>query len=95
VRKVQPVNDLFDSEIRGHHSMRDLVPTVVSDDDLAYQLPGSNPTLGGSLIEMGQLPGIYAHSFETFDLDWEHRQLPAPGPVAISGSKPGSPLRTR
>ncbi len=74
------MNDLFDTEVRGHHSMRDLVLTAVPEDDLAYQLPGSDPTLGGLLIEMGHRQWIYAHSFETSDLDWEHRRLPAPGP---------------
>lgn len=44
------MNPLFDEEIRGHHSTRDHVLTVVSDDDLAQQMPGSNPTLGELLI---------------------------------------------
>jgi hypothetical protein len=81
----KPVNDLFDADLRGHHSMRDLVLTVISDEELAYQLPGKNPTLGGLLVEMGHLQGVYTHSFETFELDWQHRQLPAPDPVTIAG----------
>ena len=40
------VNSLFDEEIRGHHSMRDHVLTLVTDADLAYRLPGANPSLG-------------------------------------------------
>jgi hypothetical protein len=39
------MNNLFDEEIRGHHSMRDHLLTVVSDADLDFKLPGQNPTL--------------------------------------------------
>jgi hypothetical protein len=63
------MNSLFDEEIRGHHSMRDHLLTVVSDAGLDYQMPGQNPKLGGLLVEMGDLQGVYTHSFETFTLD--------------------------
>jgi hypothetical protein len=79
------MNSLFDEEIRGHHRMRDHLLTVASDADLAYQLPGRNPTLGELLVELGDLEGIYTHSFETFTLDWAHRQLPPPAPITIAG----------
>ncbi|SDS56823.1 hypothetical protein SAMN04488543_1972 [Friedmanniella luteola] len=79
------MNDLFDEEIRGHHSLRDHLLTVLSDPDLAFRLPGTNPTLGGALVELGHLQGVYTHSFETFDLDWTHREHPAPDPVTIAG----------
>jgi hypothetical protein len=78
------VNSLFEEEIRGHHSMRDHLLTVVSDADLAYRLPGQNPTLGELLVEMGDIQGVYTHSFETLTLDWAHRQLPPPDPIRIS-----------
>lgn len=78
------MNSLFDEEIRGHHSMRDLVLRVVSDADLVYKLPGANPTLGELMVQMGDLQGVYTHSFETFTLDWEHRQLPPPEPITIA-----------
>lgn len=78
------MNSLFEEEIRGHHSMRDHLLTVVSDADLAYKLPGQNPTLGELLVEMGDLQGVYTHSFEKFTLDWAHRQLPAPAPITIA-----------
>jgi hypothetical protein len=77
------MNTLFDEEIRPHHSMRDHLLTVVSDADLGYKLPGRNPTLGGLLVEMGDLQGVYTHSIETFTLDWAHRQLPPPAPITI------------
>jgi hypothetical protein len=78
------MNSLFEEEIRGHHSMRDHLLTVVSDADLAYKLPGQNPTLGELLIELGDIEGVYSHSFETLTLDWAHRQLPPPAPITIA-----------
>jgi hypothetical protein len=79
------VNRLFDEEIRGHHSMRDHVLTLVTDHDLSYRLPGANPTLGGLLVEMGHLQGVYTHSFETYEVDWTHRRLPDPDPLTVAG----------
>lgn len=79
------MNSLYEEEIRGHHSMRDHLLTVVSDADLAYKLPGQNPSLGGVLVELGNIQGVYTHSFETFVLDWTHRQLPPPSPVTLAG----------
>ncbi len=78
------MNNLFDEEIRGHHSMRDHLLTLLTDADLAYELPGTNPTLGELLVEMGHIQGVYAHSFETFTLDWSHSQLPSPSPMTIA-----------
>ena len=78
------MNNLFDEEIRGHHSMRDHLLTVISDADLAYRLPGRNPTLGELLVEMGDIEGVYTHSFATFTLDWAHRELPPPAPLTIA-----------
>ena len=78
------MNDLFEEEIRGHHSMRDHLLTLLSDADLAFELPGDNPTLGGLLVEMGDLQGVYTHSFETFTLDWAHRHLPPPAAMTIA-----------
>jgi len=72
------MNGLFEEEIRGHHSMRDHVLSLVSDADLASKLPGHNPTLGEVLVELGDVQGVYTHSFETFTMDWTHRQLPPP-----------------
>ncbi len=79
------MNTLFDEEIRGHHSMRDHLLTLISDADLAYELPGANPSLGGVLVELGEIQGVYTHSFETFTLDWSHRELAPPDPVTVAG----------
>ena len=81
------MNSLFEDEIRGHHSMRGHLLTVVSDADLAYKLPGRNPSLGEVLVEMGEIQGVYTHSFETFTLDWAHRKLPPPAPLTIASLK--------
>lgn len=78
------MNPLFEEEIRPHHRMRDHLLTVVSDADLDSEMPGQNPTLGELLIEMGDLQGVYTHSFETFTLDWNHRQLPPPDPISTA-----------
>ena len=78
------MNNLYDEEIRGHHSMRDHLLTVVSDADLAYKLPGQNPTLGEVLVELGNIQGVYTHSFDSLTLDWAHRQLPPPAPITIA-----------
>lgn len=79
------MNSLFDEEIRGHHSMRDHLLTVVSDADLGYEMPGDNPTLGELLIDMGDLQGVYTHSFETSSLDWTYRRLPPPEEITVAG----------
>ena len=78
------MNTLFEDEIRGHHSMRDHLLTLVSDADLAYKLPGQNPTLGELLVDMGNIQGVYTHSFETFTLDWAHRELARPAPITVA-----------
>jgi uncharacterized damage-inducible protein DinB len=79
------MNGLFEEEIRGHHGMRDHLLSLVSEADLAYKLPGQNPTLGELLVELGNVQGVYTHSFETLTLDWTHRQLPPPVPLTIAG----------
>ena len=81
------MNNLFDEEIKGHHSMRDHLLTVVSDADLGYELPGANPTLGEVLIELGTIEGVYTHSLETFTLDWNHRHLALPARITVATLK--------
>jgi len=78
------MNNLFDEEIQGHHSMRDLLLTVLSDADLEYELPGANPPLGAVLIELGNTQGVYTSSLETSALDWDHRRLQAPERLTIA-----------
>lgn len=78
------MNNLYDEEIEGHHSMRDHLLTVLTNTDLGYTLPGTNPTLGGVLIELGTIQGVYSHSLETFTMDWEHMRLPPPQAVTAT-----------
>ena len=78
------MNSLFGDEIRGHHRLRDQLLTVVSDADLEYKLPGQNPTLGELLVELGEIQGIYTHSFESLTFDRSHRQLPPPTRITIA-----------
>jgi hypothetical protein len=82
-RGGKTMNTLFEEEIRGHHSMRDHLLTIVSDSDLAYRLPGQNPTLGDLLVEMGEIEGVYTHSFDTFTVDWTYRWLAPPRSITI------------
>jgi hypothetical protein len=78
------MNRLFDEEIRPLHSMRDHLLTVVTDDDLCEEMPGWNPPLGDLLIGIGDLEGVYTHSFEARTLDWNHRQLPPPETISVA-----------
>lgn len=77
------MNNLFEEEIRGHHSMRDHLLTLLTDADLSYKLPGANPALGELLVELGDLQGVYTRSFETSELDWGYRRMPPPSPVTV------------
>jgi uncharacterized damage-inducible protein DinB len=59
-------------------NVRDLMTDLISDDDLAYKLPGDNPSLGALLCNIGQIQQSYIESFKTF----KHRfDYPAVDPV--------------
>jgi hypothetical protein len=45
---------------------------AVTDADLAYKLPGDNPTLGALCREMGQVEHTYTGSFRTLKHDWTY-----------------------
>lgn len=77
------MNNLFDEEIRGHHSMRDHLLTLLTDADLDYKLPGANPTLGELLVELGDLQGVYTRSFETSGLEWGYRRRQPASPMTV------------
>ncbi|MCA9911443.1 MAG: DinB family protein [Anaerolineae bacterium] len=63
--------------------LRDLLLSAASDDDLAYRLPGDNPTLGELFRELGEAAHSYVQAFKTFKQDFEYRH---PDPT-IAGSK--------
>ena len=48
----------------------------LTDADLAYSLPGANPTLGALLQEMGEMMHLYNESFQTFRLGDSYAHTP-------------------
>lgn len=69
------MNSLIENEFPLHESQSlryDLLNTL-TDSDLAYQLPGDNPTLGALCREMGELEHMYIQSFKTLKMDWSYR----------------------
>ena len=78
------MNSLLEQELPGIHDLRDQLMDMISDQDLAYKLPGSNPTLGELCEEMGYIQQVYIHSFKTGKQDWGYRdsQMEATNSVA-------------
>jgi hypothetical protein len=68
--------DRLEAEIRGHHSMRDHLLTVVSEADLAYKLPGQNPTHLSNRALLACMGAFVQH-------------LRAPGPRSCAASSHG------
>lgn len=69
------MNSLIESEFPLHETQRlryDLLQTL-TDSDLAYKLPGDNPTLGALCREIGEVEYSYIQSFKTFKHDWSYR----------------------
>ncbi|GHO46052.1 DinB family protein [Ktedonospora formicarum] len=67
------MNSLIEHELPGIHDLRDQLMGMISDQDLAYKLPGSNPTFGELCEEMAHIQQVYIHSFKTFKQDWGYR----------------------
>ena len=81
------MNSLIETEFPLHEAQRlryDLL-RVLTDGDLAYKLPGDNPTLGELCREMGEVEHDYIQSFKTFKHEWSYR---APEPE-VAGSVAG------
>jgi hypothetical protein len=69
------MNSLIKEEFPLHETQKlryDLMKTL-TDGDLAYKLPGDNPTLGELCREMGEIEHTYIHSFRTLKQDWSYR----------------------
>ena len=69
------MNSLIETEFPLHEAQRlryDLL-RVLTDGDLAYKLPGDNPTLGELCREMGEIEHDYIQSFKTFKHEWSYR----------------------
>lgn len=67
------MNSLIEEELPGNQDLRDQLMGMISDQDLAYKLPGANPTLGELCEELGYIQQAYTHSFKTLKLDWTYR----------------------
>jgi len=73
------MNSLVESEFPLQETQRlryDLLLTLM-DSDLAYKLPGDNPTLGALCREFGDVEYAYIQSFKTFKHDWSYRTTEA------------------
>jgi len=69
------MNTLIEEEFPLHEtqSLRYDLMAALTDADLAYKLPGDNPTLGELCREMGDLEHSYIQSFKTMKQDWSYR----------------------
>lgn len=54
-------------------SLRTQLMECLTDEDLQYQLPGGNPTLGGLCKEMGDIQHAYVQSLKTHTQDFATR----------------------
>ena len=78
------MNSLIEEELPGNQELRNQLLDLLSDQDLAYKLPGNNSTLGELCEEMGQIQQVYTQSFRTFSLDWAHREPGPKTPVTVA-----------
>jgi len=53
--------------------LRDLLLDAASAEDLAFRLPGDNPTLGELFRELGETEYSYIQAFKTFKQDFDYR----------------------
>lgn len=69
------MNSLVESEFPLHQaqSERYELMKTLTDSDLAYKLPGDNPTLGELCREIGEAEYNYIQSFKTFKHDQLYR----------------------
>ncbi len=69
------MNSLVEQELplRESQHLRYYLLDLLTDDDLAYKLPGDNPTLGALCREIGELEHMYIQSFKTFKHDWSYQ----------------------
>jgi uncharacterized damage-inducible protein DinB len=56
-----------------YQSLRQQLMEIITDDDLAFQPGGENPTLGALCREMGEVQQAYIDSFKTFTQDFAYR----------------------
>lgn len=65
------MNSLIETEfpLREAQNLRYYLMDILTDNDLAYKLPGDNPTLGELCREIGEIEYRYILSFKTFSYD--------------------------
>jgi hypothetical protein len=78
------MNSLLDDELPGTHNLRDQLLGMITDQDLACKLPGSNPTLGELCEEMGYTQQVYIRSFKTFKQEWGYRESQPEAPTSVA-----------
>ena len=78
------MNSLLEDELPGTHNLRDQLLGMITDQDLAYKLPGANPTLGALCEEMGYTQQVYIQSFKTFQQDWSYRTSQVEAPTSVA-----------
>ena len=81
------MNSLIETEFPLHEAQRlryDLL-RVLTDGDLAYKLPGDNPTLGELCREMGEVEHDYIQSFKTFKHEWSYRATEPELATSVAG----------
>jgi hypothetical protein len=54
-------------------AMRQQMVDTLTDADLAYRLPGTNPSLGALFREIGEIEQTYINSFKTFKHDFVYQ----------------------
>ena len=81
------MNRLIEEELPGNVDLRDQLLELITDQDLAYKLPGDNPTLGALCEEMGRIQQIYAKSFRTLAMDWNYRGSSPQAPDSVAALK--------
>jgi hypothetical protein len=59
--------------LHGTQSLRTQIMDLLSNDDLAYRLPGDNVSLGELCREIGEVEQAYLDSFKMFKQDFSYR----------------------
>lgn len=81
------MNTLIDEIFEATRALRDQMLDLMTDEDLAYKLPGNNMTLGELCLEMGRIQQIYTQSFRTFEQDWRHQGTLPDEPDSVTSLK--------